>query len=76
MIRETYTFKVAPEYTHCSYDRSGDCAPHSCTMEEWCGRTADEFNSKMKNRGFTYGVEEYELSGNRKIVEHTWTPAR
>jgi len=68
--REAYTFKVAPEYTIAyHYDNRGNV---TC-LDEWSGRTVEDFASGMAGRGFSYTVETYELSGGRKFTEHHWT---
>ena len=67
-MNETYTFKVAPTYTHATFSR-GDTF---LTLHEWCGRTLEDFAAGMANRGFRHTVEEYDLSSGR-FVEHTWS---
>lgn len=64
---ETYTFKVAPTYTVATFSRGNTLI----TLDEWSGRTADDFNAGMKGRGFRYRTEEYTLSTGR-FVEHIW----
>jgi hypothetical protein len=66
-MRQTYEFKVAPTYTAATC-YTGNEAIH---MDEWSGRTVEEFAAGMKGRGFSYRVEEYTLSGGR-FVEHIW----
>ena len=67
--RETYTFKIAPDYTIAHYFAGN----HHCTLSEWQGRTWADFHAGMQNRGFVHTVEEYELPGRGKFVEHTYT---
>lgn len=68
-MKECYTFKVAPDYTIATYyhaDRG------IIVLDEWRGRTADEFNAGMKDRGFTYTKETYTLSRG-EFTEHIWS---
>lgn len=69
---EGYTFKVAPDYTAATYYH-GDRG--AITLDEWAGRTAEEFNAGMKGRGFTYRVEVYTLSRG-EFTEHIWEKFR
>lgn len=64
---ETYIFKVAPDYTSAEFHRGMT----TITLDEWAGRTLEDFANGMKGRGFTYRTEEYTLSRG-KFVEHIW----
>lgn len=66
--REIYTFKVAPTYAIASCVNGN----HSTILDEWTGRTAEEFNAGMAGRGFRYHTEEYDLSAGH-YVEHVWS---
>lgn len=67
-MRESYTFKIAPEYTIATYSVNYS----STVMEEWRGKSLADFAAGMTGRGFRYRVNEYELSGGRKFAEHIW----
>lgn len=64
---QTYTFKIAPDYTIATYDDGRN----TVTLDEWTGRTLAEFAAGMTGRGFAYRVERYELSRG-KFEEHVW----
>lgn len=66
---ETYTLKVAPDYTIAHYSNGRDVV----CLEEWTGRSVEDFTRGMTGRGFTYAVEEYELPGRGRFVSHIWT---
>jgi hypothetical protein len=69
-VKKTYTFKIAPDYTTASYDHGGTSP--TVTMDEWFGRSLEEFAAGMKGRGYTYRTETYTLDSGRKIEEHIW----
>lgn len=65
---KTYTFKIAPTYTIATYTNGS----HTTTLDEWRGRSVEDFAAGMAGRGFSHSVDEYDLSSGH-FVEHTWT---
>jgi len=65
---EMYVMKVAPTYTATMYHTA---TGHTAFLDEWAGRSAEDFNAGMKGRGFRYRKDEYTLSSG-KFVEHIW----
>lgn len=70
-MREQYTFKVAPDYT-CAHGGRGE---HYIELEEWAGRTVEEFREGMGKRAgvWDYSVHRYTLAGRGEFEEHTWS---
>lgn len=70
-MKEQYTFKVAPDYTN-AYGGRGD---HYICLEEWDGRTVEDFAAGMAKRSgvWDYTVNRYTLAGRGEFAEHTWT---
>jgi hypothetical protein len=72
-MREIYTLTVGPDYTIATADDIPSRYA-TITLDEWTGKTFEEFAEAMKRKGgkpFTYNVETWTLSG-RTITEHTW----
>lgn len=72
MAKESYIFKVAPDYNNVTFYPANGGAVN---MWEWSKRTAEEFNEGMKGRGFQYRTETYTLSSGQ-FVEHIWEKFR
>ncbi len=64
-FKECYSFRIGPDYTAASYT-SGN---HHATLSEWVGRSFEDFDRGMQNRGFHHAVEVFEACG-RKLVDH------
>lgn len=65
---ETYTMTVGPDFTVAYFGR-GD---HFACLDEWTGRSVQEFAAGMEGRGFQYHAETTTI-GTRTTTEHTWT---
>lgn len=71
MVTEVYTFTVAPDYTIARYTRGMT----QITMEEWTGRSLEDFAAGMKGRGFRYHTEDASITGKTR-TDHVWTRDR
>ena len=68
---ESYEFKVNDDGTTIAYHygRSGSC---TC-LEEWMGRTFEDFAAGMKGRGFAHYTERVDMGDGRGWTLFVWT---
>jgi hypothetical protein len=72
-IRESYTMKIAADYTVADWNGWTNGRVDGGMMEEWADRTAEEFNAAMAKRaGFVHMVESYPRYDGTTITEHHW----
>lgn len=65
--KECYTFQQGPDYTVANYSKGS----HYCTLNEWVGRSFEDFDRGMQGRGFERVTKAWSI-GDRSGVDYSY----